>query len=111
MLNQFAVKIPQEDIINDTKLKTDANAEDVCLWCNEDELNNYMDNLYANRNGHAFLQEGEYVRIQQKDIEALIQSFENGELHAVDKGNMREALYFIKERINLGESIFYSCSF
>lgn len=40
MLDQFAVKIPQEDIINDTKLKTDANAEDVCLWCNEDELNN-----------------------------------------------------------------------
>lgn len=111
MLDQFAVKIPQEDIINDTKLKTDTNAEDVCLWCNEDELNNYMDNLYAKRNGQAFLQEGEYVRIQQKDVEDLIQSFKSGKLHAVDKENMKKALYFIKERLTLGDSIFYSCSF
>lgn len=111
MLDQFAAKIPQNDIINDTKLKTDANAEDVCLWCNEDDLNSYMDNLYAKRHGQSFLQEGEYVRIQPNDIENLIQSFENGQLHVVNKDNMKAALHFIKERLRLGENIFYSCSF
>lgn len=111
MLDQFAVKIPKEDIISDTKLKTDANAEDVCLWCNEDALNAYMDTLYAKRNGQTFLQEGEYVRIQPNDIEKLIRSFETGKLHVRDTDNMNAALHFIKERLSLGDSIFYSCSF
>lgn len=38
-------------------------------------------------------------------------AFISGKLHAVDKENMKEALYFIKERLSLGDSIFYSCSF
>jgi hypothetical protein len=107
MLDQFAVRIPQEDIINDTKLKSDAKAEDVCLWCNEEDLNNYMDNLYAKRSGHVFLQEDEYVRIQQKDIEDLIQSFISGKIHARPQESGRRPFRCLLQgcqRLHQGES-------
>lgn len=111
MLDQFTLSIPKEDIIHDTKLKTDGNGKSVCLWINEEELNNFMDNLYHARNGESYLEDGEYVRLYESDIDELLKLWHSGELRALDVDNMERALNYLKELTHQGEIIFYGCSF
>jgi hypothetical protein len=111
MLDQFALKIPEDDIISDTQLKTADRGQSVCLWCNEEELNNYMDNLYAKRNGKLFLQDGEYVHIFESDVDNLLNLWKTGQLHASDPSNMEKSLKYLKNVTHSDDAIFYGCSF
>lgn len=112
MLDQYAVTVPAEDIINDTTIKTDK-ILDICYWSNEGDLDLFMCDLYdsAHREGDLNGNDGEFVRVRPSDLNVIRRKIKDRSLKVQDPENMSAALSAIESTLSEGRPVFYMASF
>lgn len=114
MLDQVAFGIPKDEYSDELIQKEVCDIEeagDICLWQNEENLDEYMEKKFNQENPGDIYDQGKNVEITKEDIEKIRSLIDSKEFTVRDMPNMMDCLDAIFEVIDGGEyRVFYSAS-
>lgn len=114
MLDQVAFGIAKDEYSDELIQEEVCDIEeagDICLWRNEENLDEYMEEKFNRENPGDSYDQGKNVEITKEDIEKLRALIDSKEFTVRDMPNMMDCLDALSEVIDAGEyRVFYSAS-